>query len=112
MGGTGADYAARCGPANQVWSGLVWSGTVGWVSGRIVNITEAKAQLSRLVAEVAAGGRVVIGNAGKPVAVLAPYTADPSPRQLGGWRGQQVRIAEDFDAALPPDLQAGFDGEA
>lgn len=82
------------------------------MSGRIVNITEAKAQLSRLVAEVAAGGRIVIGNAGKPVAVLVPYTADPSPRQLGGWRGQQVHIAEDFDDPLPPEVQAAFDGEA
>jgi prevent-host-death family protein len=81
------------------------------VAVRVVNISEAKAQLSKLVAEAAAGGRVVIGNAGRPVAVLVAYEADPSPRELGGWRGRRVWVAEDFDAPLPPDLQAAFDGE-
>jgi prevent-host-death family protein len=76
----------------------------------VVNISEAKAQLSKLVAEAAAGGRIVIGNAGRPVAVLIAYEADPSPRSLGGWRDRRVWIAEDFDAPLPADLQAAFDG--
>lgn len=76
---------------------------------RVVNITEAKAQLSRLVAEAQAGKRVIIGQAGKPVAVLSAYEADPEPRTLGGWEGQ-VWIAEDFDEPLPEDLQRFFDG--
>lgn len=76
---------------------------------RVVNITEAKAQLSRLVAEARAGKRVIIGQAGKPVAVLSAYEADPEPRTLGGWEGQ-VWIAEDFDEPLPEDLQRFFDG--
>lgn len=78
---------------------------------RVVNITEAKAQLSRLVAEAQAGKRVIIGQAGKPVAVLSAYEADPEPRTLGGWEGQ-VWIAEDFDEPLPEDLQRFFDGHA
>lgn len=78
----------------------------------MVNITEAKAQLSRLVADAAAGARIVIGNAGRPVAVLTAYSDDPSPRVLGGWREREVRIADDFDAPLPPDLQAAFEGDA
>ena len=81
------------------------------MSARIVNISEAKAQLSKLVAEAAAGGRVVIGNAGRPVAVLVAYEADPSPRELGGWKSRRVWIAEDFDAPLPEDLQAAFEGD-
>jgi prevent-host-death family protein len=76
---------------------------------RVVNITEAKAQLSRLVEEAAAGKRVLIGKAGKPLAVLQAYEADPGPRLLGAWKGR-VWLAEDFDAPLPDDLQRAFEG--
>jgi prevent-host-death family protein len=76
---------------------------------RVVNITEAKTQLSRLVEEAAAGKRVLIGKAGKPMAVLQAYEADSGPRLLGGWEGQ-VWIAEDFDAPLPEELQRAFEG--
>ncbi len=77
--------------------------------GRLVNISEAKAQLSRLIEQVQDGGRVVIGNAGKPVAVLSAYQSDPDPRPLGGWRDADVWIADDFDEALPADVQAQFE---
>lgn len=77
---------------------------------RIVNISEAKAQLSRLVEEVQSGRRVVIGNAGRPVAVLTAYTSNPEPRVLGGWRDADVWVADDFDAPLPEDLMALFTG--
>lgn len=76
---------------------------------RVINITEAKAQLSRLVEEVTRGKRVIIGKAGKPVAVLQAYESDPAPRELGAWKGR-VRVADDFDAPLPDDLQRAFEG--
>lgn len=76
---------------------------------RVVNITEAKAQLSRLVDQAQAGKRVIIGKAGKPVALLTAYDADAEPRTLGGWQGK-VWIAEDFDDPLPDDLQRSFQG--
>lgn len=77
---------------------------------RVVNISEAKSQLSRLVAEAQAGHRVLIGRAGKPVAVLIAYDDDPEPRTLGGWEGR-VWVAEDFDAPLPADVQQLFGGQ-
>lgn len=78
---------------------------------RVTNITEAKAQLSRLVEEVQSGKRVVIGKAGKPLAVLMAYDADTTPRTLGGdWEGK-VRMADDFDE-LPPELERAFAGES
>jgi prevent-host-death family protein len=73
----------------------------------VVNVTEAKAQLSRLVDEAAAGRRVVIGKAGRPMAVLVAFEEDPSPRRLGGWKGR-VRIAQDFDDPLPEDVLRRF----
>lgn len=79
---------------------------------KVVNITEAKAQLSRLVEEVQSGGRVVIGKAGRPVAVLVSYRDSPERRHLGGWRDADVWVAEDFDDPLPADVQAAFEDGA
>lgn len=79
---------------------------------RVVNISEAKAQLSRLVEDVQHGERVVIGRAGRPVAVLTAYRQDPSPRALGGWRDSDVWIDDDFDAPLPEGVLASFEGDA
>lgn len=73
---------------------------------RTVNVHEAKTHLSRLLEEVEAGGEVIIGRAGKPVAVLSAYKRANTPRKLGIWKGK-VRIADDFDE-LPPELAAAF----
>ena len=51
-----------------------------------VNIHEAKTHLSRLLERVAAGERVVISKAGKPVADLVPHQAVDIA--FGGLRGQ------------------------
>jgi prevent-host-death family protein len=66
----------------------------------ITNITEAKANLSHLIKLVRETNQaVIIGKAGKPVAVLSPYSADTAPRELGGsWEGR-VKLHEDFDAS-------------
>lgn len=70
-------------------------------------VTEAKAQLSKLLEAVQRGERVVISRAGKPVAELTVYRGDTRPRQLGGWAGR-VWIADDFDE-LPEDVLADFE---
>jgi len=93
-----------------VLKGLVWSGLVWYPGSMIVNISEAKAQLSKLVERAEHGERVVIGRAGRPVAVLVPYSAAPDRRRLGVWRNEDVWIADDFDAPLPDDVLAGFTG--
>jgi len=72
---------------------------------RVVNISEAEAQLSLLVDEAQRGKRVIIGRAGKPVAVLSAYDQHSEPRVLGGWEGK-VWIAEDFDEPLPAPVRS------
>lgn len=74
-----------------------------------INIHEAKTHLSRLLARVEDGEQIVIGRAGKPVAVLVPYREARGARQPGAWRGR-VRIAPDFDE-LPEELASAFRGE-
>jgi prevent-host-death family protein len=76
----------------------------------MVNIYEAKTNLSRLLDQVASGEEVVIARAGKPVARLVAYHEDDRPREPGYWRGK-VKISDDFDE-LPENIDAAFRGEA
>lgn len=69
-----------------------------------MNIAEAKARLSELVARAEAGEEVIIARGGKPVVALTPHTtARPAPRRLGVW--------EAHGADLPEDLFIGPDDE-
>lgn len=62
-----------------------------------VNIHEAKTNFSKLVDRAAAGEEIVIGRAGKPIAMLVAYRPPVVRRQLGAWEGRVV-MAPDFDA--------------
>ncbi len=75
----------------------------------IYNLYEAKTSLSRLVDRAASGEEIILSKAGKPLAKLVPFHPSPRPRQPGGWEGQ-VRISDDFDDPLPPEIQAAFEG--
>lgn len=74
-----------------------------------VNIHEAKTQFSRLVDAAAGGEEIVIAKAGKPAARLVPMEKTQVSRRFGGLKGK-VRIADDFDAPLPDDVIAAFEG--
>jgi len=65
---------------------------------QITNISEAKSSLSHLIKIVQETNEpIIIGKAGKPVAVLSAFKEDLSPRKLGGsWEGK-VKMANDFD---------------
>ena len=65
-----------------------------------VNIHEAKTHLSRLLRRVQAGERIIIANAGKPVAELGPVNERPKRRPLGIDKGK-VFIHDDWDDPLP-----------
>jgi len=75
---------------------------------QITNISEAKSSLSSLIAQVEKGHKIIIGKAGKPVAMLVPYRADTTPRKLGGTWSGKVRIADDFDTLLPELAEAFY----
>jgi antitoxin (DNA-binding transcriptional repressor) of toxin-antitoxin stability system len=61
-----------------------------------VTVTEAKANLSKLLAMVERGEEVVIGRAGRPVATLSAIVAKRQKRVLGLGKGKGW-IAPDFD---------------
>lgn len=74
----------------------------------IINLYEAKTQLSKLVDQAAAGHDVVIARNGKPVARLT-MVSEKKPVRFGVLKGK-VSIADDFDAPLPDDVIADFEG--
>lgn len=66
----------------------------------LVNIHEAKTQLSKLLEQVQAGEDVVIAKAGAPIVRLIPYV--PPKRKIappGAMEGE-IWIADDFDEPL------------
>lgn len=76
---------------------------------KVLNLYEAKTQLSALVDEASAGAEIIIAKAGVPRARLVPV-APARRRRPGGSKGR-IRIAADFDAPLPADVTAGFLGK-
>jgi prevent-host-death family protein len=76
---------------------------------RVVNIHEAKTQFSKLIEAVARGEEIMIARAGKPAAMLVPIQAEKPVRVPGAMKGK-ITIADDFDAPLPEELQAAFEG--
>lgn len=68
----------------------------------VVNVQEAKTQLSHLLTLVEAGEEVVISRRGEQVARLV-RAAPPVPRRRPGtWRGY-LRVAEDFNDEMDED---------
>jgi prevent-host-death family protein len=74
-----------------------------------VNIHDAKTNFSKLIDAVGKGEEIVIARAGKPAARLVPIQGQKVARKPGALKGK-IRIADDFDAPLPDDLQAAFEG--
>ena len=72
-----------------------------------VNVHEAKAHFSKLLARVAAGEEVVIAKAGKPVARLVPMQEAPPDRVPGTAKGK-LWLAPDFEAPLPDQVVNQF----
>ena len=75
-----------------------------------VNIHEAKKNLSRLIERVKAGEEVIIAKAGKPVARLVPVALVRAIRKPGALKGR-IRVGIDFNAPLPKELIAAFEGQ-
>ncbi|MDZ4218556.1 MAG: type II toxin-antitoxin system prevent-host-death family antitoxin [Methylobacter sp.] len=71
---------------------------------QVVNIHDAKTQLSKLLELVQAGGDVVIAKSGTPIARLIPFTAPRQKVAAPGAMADQIWMAEDFDAPLDEDF--------
>ena len=74
-----------------------------------VNIYEAKTHFSKYVEQAESGQDVIIARGGKQVARLTSITSKKNPVRFGVLKGR-VRVAVDFDEALPDEVLAGFEG--
>lgn len=62
----------------------------------IVNIYNAKTNLSGLIERAVAGEEVIIAKFNKPLVRLTPIEQRVSPRQFGAYKGK-IKIGKDFD---------------
>ena len=72
----------------------------------VVNVHQAKSQLSRLLVQAEAGEEVVIARHGKPVARLVSCKAGRGKRQFGAMRARIVVDDSFFDALPEAELSA------
>ena len=77
---------------------------------KIVNIHEAKTNMSRLLQSVAQGKSVTIANAGKPVAQLTPI-GGVAKRKFGTLRGKYP-VPNDIDTPFAKDIEEMFYGNS
>jgi len=74
-----------------------------------VNLYEAKTRLSQLVDKAAGGEDVVVSRNGKPLVRITRLDGAKRNIKFGVLKGK-IKIAADFDAPLPANLLAGFEG--
>jgi prevent-host-death family protein len=75
----------------------------------VVNIHDAKTQLSKLIEKAAAGNDVVIARGGKPVARLTRLGSSKRKLKFGILKGK-IKISADFDASVSSDVLRQFEG--
>jgi prevent-host-death family protein len=81
---------------------------VGGIMSKVLSVSAARANLARLLEEVAGGEEIVLTRSGRPLARIVPLSA-PASRARGVWR-DQGRLGDDFDAPLPDDVLGAFEG--
>jgi prevent-host-death family protein len=74
----------------------------------VVNIREAKAQLSKLVDRAAKGEPFVIAKAGKPLVKVVALDAPKKPRRRLGFMAGEIKVPEDFDRMGEDEIAALF----
>ena len=75
-----------------------------------INIYEAKTRLSELVDQASRGETVIIAKSGTPMCKLVPLSHGPKRKIKYGLMKGEIEIADDFDAPLPDDILAAFEG--
>lgn len=73
----------------------------------VVNVHEAKTQLSKLLDQAHAGAEIIVAKAGKPYARLVPLDPGPPARRPGGLDGS---VGDEFFDPLPESELAAWEG--
>jgi prevent-host-death family protein len=76
----------------------------------VINISDAKTRLSKLIEEAAAGNDVVIARGGKPAARLTRLDSSKRKLKFGVLKGK-IKVSADFDAPQPSEVLRQFEGQ-
>jgi len=78
----------------------------------VINLAEAKAQLSQLAARASQGEEIILARHGQPIARLMPLEdVVPAATCRGFGIGRDMfDVHDDFDNPLPADLLDAFEG--
>ncbi len=79
------------------------------MTAAIVNMHDAKSQLSKLVERACAGEEIVIARAGKPAVRLTPVEPAPEWKRPIGLDVGKVIIHDSFFDPLPDDFMKAFE---
>ena len=77
---------------------------------QLVNIHQAKTNLSKLIEKTLNGEDIIIAKAGKPVAKLVAYKEKIKPRKPGLWKGK-IWISDDFNDEDPEINKLFYEGK-
>ena len=72
----------------------------------VIDLKEVSPELVALLDRVRAGEEILIADAGRPIARVVQEPV--AEREFGYFKGR-VRMADDFDAPLPPDELAEWE---
>ncbi|HEV3189395.1 MAG TPA: type II toxin-antitoxin system prevent-host-death family antitoxin [Polyangiaceae bacterium] len=82
------------------------------MNARIVNVAVAKAHLPELIERAANGEVVILARAGKPRAKLVPLDEPAAAMRVPGKGKGRFRLKKGFDAPLPDEVLALFEGSS
>lgn len=78
---------------------------------KIVNISDAKTNLSKLVAQAASGEPFVIAKYGKPLVKVISLNVPEGRKVMRlGFMGNQIMVPDDFDQMGGSEIERLFDG--
>ena len=75
-----------------------------------INIYDAKTRFSELVDKAVAGDEVVVSRNGKPLVRITRLEGGQKVRIKFGTLKGKIKLSADFDAPLPDEVLAGFEG--
>ncbi|MEA5602373.1 type II toxin-antitoxin system Phd/YefM family antitoxin [Nostoc sp. UHCC 0252] len=75
-----------------------------------VNIHQAETNLSQLLLRVEHGQEIIISDRGIPIAKLVPFRTSSNRRDSLGQDKERFVLPEDFNAPLPDEILAAFEG--
>jgi len=76
----------------------------------VIPMHQAKSTLSQLVQRAAAGETVLIGPNGHALVKLTRLDAPATPKRRLGFLKGKLKVPDDFDAPLPDEVLAEFEG--